>query len=144
VRVSASAVSPLGQDELWNLIVRWEDQAAWLRDADAIRVLTSHREGVGVRVAVRTRVLGIPLFTEELEVTLWQPPRRLVVGHRSFVRGRGTWTLSSEATGTRITWVEELSLPVPVLGELALLVYRPVMRRLMRGSLAGLRARAPG
>jgi hypothetical protein len=29
-------------------------------------------------------------------------------------------------------------LPIPLLGELALLVYRPFMRRLVRGSLANL------
>ena len=39
---------------------------------------------------------------------------------------------------TRFTWTEELSLPIPILGELALLVYRPFLRRLMRGSLANL------
>jgi hypothetical protein len=39
---------------------------------------------------------------------------------------------------TRFTWTEVLSLPVPLLGELALLVYRPFLRRLMRGSLANL------
>jgi hypothetical protein len=42
-------------------------------------------------------------------------------------------------TGTTFTWVEDLSLPVPVLGELALQAYRPFLRRLMRGALAGLR-----
>ena len=39
---------------------------------------------------------------------------------------------------TRFTWTEELSPPIPVLGELALLAYRPFLRRLMRGSLANL------
>ena len=39
---------------------------------------------------------------------------------------------------TTFTWTEELSLPIPILGELALLVYRPFLRRLMRGSLANL------
>jgi hypothetical protein len=39
---------------------------------------------------------------------------------------------------TRFTWTEVLSLPIPLLGEFALLVYRPFMRRLMRGSLANL------
>jgi hypothetical protein len=39
---------------------------------------------------------------------------------------------------TRFTWTEELSLPIPVLGELALLVYRPFLRGQMRRSLANL------
>jgi hypothetical protein len=52
----------------------------------------------------------------------------------------GTWSLHPEGTGTRFVWTEELSLPVPLLGEVALLVYRPVLRRLMRGGLEALRA----
>jgi hypothetical protein len=129
MRVSASAVVPLAPEGLWDVLVRWEDQARWMRDADEVRVLTAHRTGVGVGLAVRTRVL---------EVTLWDPPRRLAIGHRGVVRGHGAWTLRPEGSGTRITWSETLSLPVPVLGELPLLAYRPVQRRLMRRSLEGL------
>jgi hypothetical protein len=142
VRVDASAVFPVSPADLWRVLVRWEDQAGWLRDADAVHVLTAQREGVGVMVAVRTRVLGVPAFTERLEVTMWDPPRRLVIAHRSFVRGVGVWSLRPEGAGTRFLWTEELSLPIPLLGELALLVYRPVLRRLMRGGLEALRGSA--
>lgn len=107
-----------------------------MKDADSVRVLTSHREGVGVIVAVRTRVLGVPLLTDHLEVTMWEPPRRLVMAHRGLVRGVGEWLLEPAGGGTRFTWMEELHLPVPVLGELALLAYQPFMRRLMRRSLS--------
>jgi hypothetical protein len=111
-----------------------------MKDADSVRVLGGRREGPGVRLAVRTRVLDVPLFTEVLEVTLWEPPSRLVVAHRSFVRGTGTWTLEPIGSGTRLRWCEDVRLPVPILGELALLVYRPALRRLMRGGLERLRA----
>jgi hypothetical protein len=139
VRVDASVAVPLSPADLWRVLVRWEEQAAWLRDADEVRVLTRHRAGAGVVLAVRTRVLRVPAFTERLEVTVWDPPRRLVVAHRRFVRGVGTWTLRPEGAGTRVVWTEELSLPVPVLGELALLAYRSVLRRLMLGGLEALR-----
>jgi len=61
-----------------------------------------------------------------------------VMAHRSFVRGTGTWSLERLDGATRFAWTEVLSLPIPLLGELALLVYRPFLRRLMRGSLANL------
>jgi hypothetical protein len=111
-----------------------------MQDADRVRVLTSAREGVGVFVAVRTRVLSVPLFTEELEVTVWDPPRRLVMAHRGLVHGVGHWRLEPSAGGTAFTWTEVLRLPPPVLGEIALLAYRPFMRRLMRSSVRNLRA----
>jgi len=113
-----------------------------MKDADSVRVLGGTREGVGTTIAVKTRVLGVPLFTERLEVTIWEPPRRLVMAHRSFVRGVGTWRLQPLEGGTWFSWTEELSLPAPVLGELALRAYRPFMLRLMRGALAELRTSA--
>lgn len=144
MRVASSAVLPVPVDGAWAMLLRWEDQARWMRDADSVRVLTTAREGVGVQLAVKTRVLNVPLFTERLEVVGWEPPRRLVIAHRSFVRGVGIWEVEPHPAGARFTWTEELSLPVPLLGELALLAYRPFMRYLMRGALEGLRRYVAG
>ena len=139
MRIEARGVLPVPVERAWAALLRWEDQVRWLEDADSVRVLTSAREGVGVMIAVKTRVLNVPLFTERLEVVEWDPPRRLTMAHRSFVRGVGTWELRPHPAGTRFIWTEKLSLPVPLLGELALLVYRPFMRYLMREGLRGLR-----
>ena len=125
--------------EMWRRLLAWEDQITWIEDAVSVRVLTSHRGGVGVIVAVRTRVLGVPLLTDRLEVTVWDPPRRLVMAHRGLVRGVGEWLLQPVGGGTRFSWTEDLALPVPILGEPLLLMYRPFMRRLMRSSLSNLK-----
>ena len=122
----------------WRELTDWERQAEWMRDAVSVRVLSANREGVGVCLAVKTRVLGVPAFTEVLEVTDWQPNERLVVAHRGFVRGDGVWTFEPAGDRTRFRWTEILSLPIPVLGEFALLGYRPIMRRLMRRALRDL------
>ena len=139
MRVEASIDLPVPPESAWAFLTRWEDQARWMRDADRVDVLTPQREGLGVRLAVRTRVFGVPAFTEELEVTAWDPPRRLEITHRSFIHGCGIWTFEADATGTTFTWVEDISLPVPFVGELALVVYRPFLRLLMRRALRGLR-----
>lgn len=138
VRVSAQIGLALPPGEAWRRLLAWEDQITWIEDAVSVRVLTSHRRGVGVIVAVRTRVLGVPLLTDRLEVTVWDPPRRLVMAHRSLVRGVGEWLLQPVGDGTRFTWTETLALPVPILGEVLLLSYRPFMHRLMRRSLSNL------
>lgn len=140
MKVTSEILLPVDIDRAWEVLLRWEDQARWMRDADSVRVLGFRREGVGTTIAVKTRVLNVPLFTEELEITIWEPPRRLVMVHRSFVRGVGTWRLQPVDNGTRFAWTEELHLPVPLLGELALRGYRPFMQHLMRGALANLRA----
>jgi hypothetical protein len=138
MRVDASRNLTDAPDRVWSTIEPWEEQSRWIRDAVWVRLLTTERAGVGTRIEVKNRVLHVPLFTEQLEVVGWDPPRRMVMAHRSFVRGTGTWSLESVGGSTRFTWTEELSLPIPILGELALLVYRPFLRRLMRGSLANL------
>lgn len=138
MRVQAFGDLPASPERVWLSIERWEEQSQWIRDAVWVRLLTPEREGVGARIEVLNRVLHVPLFTEQLEVVGWEPPRTIVMAHRSFVRGTGIWSLEPVDGSTRFTWTEELSLPIPVLGELALLVYRPFLRRLMRGSLANL------
>jgi hypothetical protein len=94
---------------------------------------------VGVRLAVRTRIFGVPAFTEPMEVTGWDPPRRLEIRHGSLVAGAGTWTLDPIEGGTLFTWREDIRLAVPVVGGPAAVLYRPVMRVLMDRAMQGLR-----
>jgi hypothetical protein len=110
-------------------------------DAVSVRVISPERIGVGVRIAVRTRILGVPLLTDVLEVTEWEPPRRLVMVRRGFVRGLGVWVLEAADGGTGFRWEEEIRVPIPLLGELLLCLYRPLTRRLMRRSLENFAAR---
>jgi hypothetical protein len=144
VIVRESVVLPMPVERAWAFLMDWERQAEWMRDADRVDVVSPHREGEGVVVAVKTRVLNVPAFTERLEVVWWQPPICLRLAHRGFVRGTGEWRLTpvarGEERGTRFLWEERLALPVPVLGALALAAYKPFMRMLMRGSLTNLRA----
>jgi uncharacterized protein YndB with AHSA1/START domain len=138
MRVEAFRDLAASPERVWSSIERWEEQSRWIRDAVWVRLLTPERAGVGARIEVLNRVLHVPLFTEQLEVVGWEPPRTMAMAHRSFVRGTGTWSLEPVDGSTRFTWTEELSLPIPVLGELALLVHRPFLRRQMRRSLANL------
>jgi uncharacterized protein YndB with AHSA1/START domain len=131
MRVQASIVFASDRERVWSVLIRWEEQPRWMQDAVWVRVVSARREGVGARIRVKNRVLHVPLFAEELEVVAWDPPERMQMAHRSFVRGVGTWELEPGREGTRFTWTEDLSLPIPLLGELALVVYRPFLRRLM-------------
>ncbi len=139
MRVERAVVLPETPERAWALLTDWERQPSWMLDADRVEVLSSRREGVGVRLGVRTRVLGVPAFTDLLEIAEWSPPRRLRVEHRRFVRGSGVWSLEPAPYGATFTWLEEVRLPVPLLGELLLTCYRPVMRWLMGRTLDAFR-----
>ncbi|MDH4111103.1 MAG: SRPBCC family protein [Actinomycetota bacterium] len=131
---------PVPLEEAWTVLLDWERQADWMLDADSVTVVSEQREGPGVRLAVRTRIFGIPAFTEPMEVTEWDPPYRLEIRHGSVVSGTGTWLLAPIEGGTRFTWREEIRLAVPVIGELAAAVYSPIMRVLMVRAMQGLRS----
>jgi len=139
VRVERELVLPETPERVWAFLTDWERQASWMLDVDDVAILTPKREGVGVRLGARTRVFGIPAFTDLLEVTEWSPPRRLRVEHRRLVHGSGVWSLDPTPDGTRFTWTEEVSLPLPVIGELMLAAYRPIQRWLMGRAMSGFR-----
>jgi hypothetical protein len=141
VRVRVEELLPCPPEEAWAILLVWERQADWMLDADRVEVLGERREGIGVRLSVRTRILGLPAFTDPMEVVAWDPPRRLALRHGGIVAGEGTWSLDPEQGGTRFVWVEDVRLRVPAVGELAALVYAPILRRLMRRAAAGLRRR---
>jgi hypothetical protein len=141
VRVERSIDLPCGPEEAWAVLTAWERQADWMLDADEVVVRSSVREGVGVRLDVRTRLFQIPAFVEPMEVVGWEPPRSLRIAHGGIVRGDGRWTLEPIDAGTRFTWSEDVALTLPVLGGVAAALYGPVMRGLMRRAQRGLRAR---
>jgi hypothetical protein len=139
VLVERQIVLPASLEEAWTVLLDWERQADWMADADSVAVVSEHREGVGVRLAVRTRLFGIAAFTEPMEVLEWDPPLRLEIGHGSIVAGIGTWMLEPVDGGTGFTWRERIRLRVPVVGELAAWIYRPVLLAMMDRSMRGLR-----
>jgi carbon monoxide dehydrogenase subunit G len=138
MRVSAERVMAVDREAVWQCLLAWEDQPSWMADAASVRVVSAHREGPGVRISVRTRILGLPILTDTFEVAECDPPRRLTVVRRGFVTGTGEWRLEPEDHGTRFVWSEEIRMPIPLLGEVALLLYRPILRRLMARSLTNL------
>ena len=94
---------------------------------------------MGVRLAVKTRLFGVPAFTEPMEVTCWDPPRRLEIRHGSLVAGEGVWELVPVDGGTGSAGRKTSGSHVPLVGELAARLYRPVMRTLMTRAQRSLR-----
>jgi hypothetical protein len=115
-------------DRAWDVLADWRRYPSWMPDVAWVRRLDEGADGVGMRFAVRTKVFGIPLVTDEMAVTAWEPPKLMGIEHRGLVRGTGEWRLEPSDGGTRFTWVEELRMPPPVLGEIGLYLYSPILR----------------
>jgi hypothetical protein len=139
MRVRRSIDLPCGAEEAWAVLTDWERQADWMLDADAVEVTSEAREGIGVTLAVRTRLLQVPAFTDTIEVVAWEPPTELVIAHGPPIRGRGIWAFVEHDGATTFTWTEEVELAGSALGGIVAACYAPVLGVLMRRSLRGLR-----
>ncbi len=123
---------------VWDVLTDWERQASWMPDVAWIRLVGSER-ALGARLEVRTKVFGIPLVTDQVRVTAWEPPRRLAIDHVGVVVGVGEWHLESTEGGTRFVWYESFRMPPPILGDLASLLYSPYQRSMLRRSIRNLK-----
>ena len=127
MRLALEARLAASPERVWEVLADWERYAEWMPDVSWVRPLGPER-GQGLRLAVRTKVLGIPVVTDELRVVAWEPPRRMAIEHLGLVQGSAEWRLEPLPSGTRFSWREELSMPPPVLGTVALLLYSPVLK----------------
>ncbi len=136
MRVEVAREVSAPQQQVWDLLVDWERQAAWMVDARAVEVASSVRRGTGVRLHVPTSVLGMTV-EDVLEVTGWEEPRRLRVRHvGSVVSGEAAFELVATQRGTWIRWWEEVEVPLGKVGEFgARLFVRPYLTWLFRRSL---------
>jgi carbon monoxide dehydrogenase subunit G len=131
-----------GPPELvWALITDWEHQDDWMLEASRFEVVGELREGVGVEARATVRIAGIKT-RDKIRVSMWEPPRILVIDHLGWVKGAGEIQLQPVSEGTRMRWRETLYAP-KVLGPVGRLGFRvaaPLMRRIFRRDLRVLRS----
>jgi len=128
-------------ERVWQVLADWERYAEWMPDVAWVRPAGLERD-LGMRLAVRTRVFGLPLVTDSLLVTAWEPPRRMAIVHQGLVRGTAEWLVEPSESGSTFTWTEELAMPAALLGELGLWAYRPILLWTFRRSMRNLASRA--
>ncbi len=128
LEITASVLVQAGPDRVWQLAMDWARQEDWML---ATRVQGG--QGAGAAVVARTG-FGPAGFTDTMEITEWDPPRRCVVRHTGrVVRGLGVFEVIPHGPLSEFAWTEELQLPWPVsLG--ARLAARPA-RMIMDASL---------
>lgn len=126
-------------DDVWDHVRAIERHVDWMHDAAAIRFLGEQREGVGTRFECDTRV-GPFSTTDVMEITSWDPGRRMGVRHIGVVRGVGEFTLHPlPGDHTEFHWSEDLEFPWYMGGSVGAWLARPVLRWVWRRNLAALK-----
>jgi len=129
-------------ERVWAMLADWPRYPEWMPDVASVRSLGAERQ-LGLRLLVRTRILGVPAVNDLIEVTAWDPPRRMAIRHTGLVTGAAEWRLDPVPMGTRFVWEEDVRLEFltmfPWVGEAALRAYWPYQRRMFRRSMESLR-----
>lgn len=126
---------------VWQVLVDWEGQPAWMADARSVDVLSPAREGVGVVLRCMTDIAGGIVVTDDMIVTEWKPEREIAIRHLGWlIRGVGAFEIEPTQHGTLFRWWEEVTVPFGSLGEtVAGAAVVPTVTRVFRRSLAGLK-----
>lgn len=97
---------------VWQVVEPIERHVDWMADAVAIRFDGEQIRGTGTRFVCVTKVGPITL-EDRMEITEWEPGRRMGVRHSGVVTGTGAFQLEPIDLDrrTRFTWTEDLRFP---------------------------------
>lgn len=128
-------------EQVWEVVEPVERHVDWMTDAVAIEFVGEQTSGVGTEFVCDTKVGPIRL-QDRMEITEWQPQRRMGVRHVGLVTGVGAFDLEPIDLGrrTRFTWTEELHFPWFLGGRVGEIVGgQAVMKQIWKRNLATLR-----
>ncbi|MEU4832944.1 SRPBCC family protein [Streptosporangium sp. NPDC023615] len=139
-RISVSVDAHARPEQVFSVLTDWSRHDEWMVLTHA-RVASGDGHSRGSRLAAFTGV-GPVGFLDTMEITEWDPPRRVGVRHTGrLVRGTGVFrVLPREGGGSTIVWEEELDVPFGAAGRLGWRVIAPLNAALFRLSLRRLAA----
>jgi carbon monoxide dehydrogenase subunit G len=118
----------LSPDDLWAILEPVERHVDWMADAESIEFTSEQTRGVGTEFICVTKVGPIKL-DDRMEITEWEPGRRMGVRHDGLVSGSGAFQLEPIDLGrrTRFVWAESLKFPWFLGGPIGELVGVPIV-----------------
>jgi carbon monoxide dehydrogenase subunit G len=116
VRVNAPA------QVVWEQITNWASQSDWMLGTK----VTGEGNSIGGKIAAFTGIGPIG-FLDTMEITRWEPPFRCDVLHTGrVVRGTGSFQVESiDQQTSNFIWIEDLDLPLGVIGLVGFKILRP-------------------
>ena len=123
---------------VWQVALDWSRQHEWIW---ATRV--SGGAAAGAAVVARTGI-GPAGFTDTMEITEWDPPRRCTVRHTGkVIRGIGIFEVvpvsggagNGAGNGAEFRWTERMPVPAPLAGPLGERLLTPIGRWFLQTSL---------
>lgn len=131
---------PACPESVWSVLEDVERQGEWMADVASLHVVSERKRGEGVVIRVTSRLFGLPVVRDEMEIVRWEAPRRMDVEHRGAFHGTGSFLLEPVHNGTIFAWVEDFDAPLGPVGEAAwAAAVRPHLLRVFGKSLENVR-----
>jgi hypothetical protein len=109
-------------------------------DLRRLEIVSEKRRGAGTLIYVTSELFRLPIVKDVMEITTWEPPRRMDVVHRGQFHGTGQFLLSECDGGTSFAWIEEFRPPLGALGEAAFrAIIGPHLRRMFTRSMTNVK-----
>lgn len=122
-------------ERVWNALLDWEANDRWIVPPTIVEVVGERREGIGTRLRAVSVIARALRLVDHMVVTNWIAEREIRVRHVGWmVRGDGIFRLMPQDGRTRFEWIEDLVLPLGVVGELLGLLLSPIAQRWLRRS----------
>ncbi|SDP42848.1 Carbon monoxide dehydrogenase subunit G [Nakamurella panacisegetis] len=136
VRVAAALDVAAPVEDVFAAMIDLPSQDRWIL-ATSLFALEGDAEvpAVGSRIAALTGVGGIGVL-DTMTVTVFEPPHRWETSHTGHtIKGIGIFTVDPMPNGSRVTWAEELDLPLGAIGRIGFKVVAPIVRWGLKTSL---------
>jgi hypothetical protein len=128
------------EDHVWQVITDLSGQVRWMEDIHKLEIASEVKSGVGTVMNVTTKLFGLPVVRDVMEVVTWERPRKLEVIHKGQLTGSGAFRLQPAPGGTIFLWEEQFDPPLGPLGELAVSAFiAPHLRRVWGRSMDNVR-----
>lgn len=120
IKLEVQVLAPA--ETVWAEITNWESQSEWMLGT---KVFGSGAE-VGGKISAFTGI-GKLGFLDTMEITAWQPPLRCDVIHTGkVVKGTGSFQVQPiSETQSLFIWIEELEIPLGLIGLLGYKLLKP-------------------
>jgi uncharacterized membrane protein len=126
-------------EHVWEVVSDIPLQVEWMREMKSVTVNPPGPARVGTVGTATVRIMGISV-SDDVEVTVVDPPHTYAIRHDGLFQGGGIITLEAGADGTTtvVRWAETL-IP-PFLPNLFGMVQAPILQRIFQDDLRRLKA----
>ena len=119
MKIQKAIVINAPPEEIWPFFVEPEKVLKWYSTFRRFEYTSDQRSGVGTPIYIEEQAAG-PLMKMQFEATEWEQNKKLALqmvsgsGVKSYIQ---IWLLEDIPSGSRFTFMEEIELPMGIIGK---------------------------